>query len=190
MSRSGLSTERTISFERMLQDEQATTKLATTLAGMVRGGDVLLLSGPLGAGKTAFARALIRARLADPGLVVASPSFTLVQAYREPQGDEIWHADLYRLNGEEDVEGLGLEEAIDEGVLMLVEWPERAAALFEGISRLEIRLTPVARDENRRMVHLAGIGGDWPARLNAFACHETTGIPDPAPHSKNVRMEP
>ncbi|RMF17542.1 MAG: tRNA (adenosine(37)-N6)-threonylcarbamoyltransferase complex ATPase subunit type 1 TsaE [Alphaproteobacteria bacterium] len=174
----------------MLQDEQATARLATTLAGMVRRGDVLLLSGPLGAGKTAFARALIRARLADPGLVVASPSFTLVQTYCEPQGSEIWHADLYRLNGEEDVEDLGLEEAIDEGALMLVEWPERAAALFEGIDRLEIRLAPVACDDNRRLVHLAGIGGDWPARLNALACHEMTGISDPAPHHKKGRTEP
>ncbi|MEM7488306.1 MAG: tRNA (adenosine(37)-N6)-threonylcarbamoyltransferase complex ATPase subunit type 1 TsaE, partial [Pseudomonadota bacterium] len=89
-------------------------------------GDCLLLSGPVGAGKTAFARAVIHARLAAeerPPEDVPSPTFTLVQTY-DVGPFEIWHADLYRLTDPAEVLELGLEEAFRDAVC-LIEWPDR-----------------------------------------------------------------
>jgi tRNA threonylcarbamoyladenosine biosynthesis protein TsaE len=109
-----------------LDDEAATAALAEKLAARARPGDVVLLCGPLGAGKSSFARAFIRALAGDPGLVVPSPTFTLVQSYELP-GVSVWHYDLWRLNGPEALEELGWEEA-QEGIV-LVEWPERLGDL-------------------------------------------------------------
>ena len=111
-----------------VEDEVETGRLAARLAPMLHPGDTILLNGPLGAGKTHFARALIRTRLAAVGLAedVPSPTFTLVQTYDD--GDtEIWHCDLYRLFGPDDVAELGLEEAFDRAIC-LVEWPDRLGA--------------------------------------------------------------
>lgn len=112
-----------------LPDADATTRLGAWFAGRVGPGDVLLLSGPIGAGKTHFARALIQARLALAGRTedVPSPTFTLVQVY-EADGAEIWHADLYRLTHPDEATELGLDEAFDTA-LCLVEWPERLGDL-------------------------------------------------------------
>lgn len=104
-------------------DEMAA--LAVRLGKLLGPGDTLLLSGPIGAGKSHFARALIRARLADHGVVedIPSPTFTLVQTYQA--GDlEIWHADLYRLSLVDEVIELGLADAF-QTALCLVEWPDR-----------------------------------------------------------------
>ena len=90
-----------------LPDEDATGRLAARLAAILCPGDVLLLSGPIGAGKTAFARALIRAAMSNPAEDVPSPTFTLVQTYPTPRG-EIWHADLYRLSHPDEAVELGL----------------------------------------------------------------------------------
>ncbi|OYV26270.1 MAG: tRNA (adenosine(37)-N6)-threonylcarbamoyltransferase complex ATPase subunit type 1 TsaE [Acidocella sp. 20-63-7] len=109
-----------------LENEAATAALAEKLASRARPGDVVLLSGPLGAGKSSFARAFIRALAGDPGLVVPSPTFTLVQSY-ELSGVSVWHYDLWRLSGPESLEELGWEEA-QEGIV-LVEWPERLGDL-------------------------------------------------------------
>jgi tRNA threonylcarbamoyladenosine biosynthesis protein TsaE len=108
----------------MASPEQ-TTDLAETLAPRLLEGDVLLLSGPVGAGKSHFARSLIRWRMrrADALEDVPSPTFTLVQSYPLPDG-EIWHADLYRLSDPDEVEELGLSVAFEE-VICLVEWPDR-----------------------------------------------------------------
>lgn len=108
-----------------LADEAATAALARALRPRLRPGDVIALAGPIGAGKTAFARALIQDALAAEGRRedVPSPSFTLVQAYDTAQG-EIWHADLYRLSGPRDADELGLAEAFDRAIC-LVEWPDR-----------------------------------------------------------------
>jgi tRNA threonylcarbamoyladenosine biosynthesis protein TsaE len=106
-----------------LADEAATTRLAGCLAPRLGAGDCLLLSGDIGAGKTSFARALIRARLGHPREDVPSPSFTLVQTY--DAGDVvIWHVDLYRLSGPDGALELGLDAAFDQG-LCLIEWPDR-----------------------------------------------------------------
>jgi tRNA threonylcarbamoyladenosine biosynthesis protein TsaE len=105
-----------------LPDPDATERLARAMAPRLRPGDVLLLEGPIGAGKTHFARTLIQALLPVPE-DVPSPTFTLVQVYEGP-GFPIWHADLYRLSRPDEAGELGLAEAF-ETALCLVEWPER-----------------------------------------------------------------
>jgi tRNA threonylcarbamoyladenosine biosynthesis protein TsaE len=104
-----------------LPREEATTALGGWFAAHLQAGDTLLLSGPIGAGKSHFARAFIRARLGRQE-DVPSPSFTLVQTY---QADvEIWHSDLYRLSHPDEVFELGLDDAFSTAIC-LVEWPDR-----------------------------------------------------------------
>lgn len=120
-------------FERVLPDEPATGRLGEDIAAALKPGDVLALSGDLGAGKTTLARAIIRALAADAGLEVPSPTFTLAQSYdlRIPAH----HFDLYRLSGPDELEELGLAEAAADGIA-LVEWPERAPDAFDEAVRV------------------------------------------------------
>jgi tRNA threonylcarbamoyl adenosine modification protein YjeE len=110
-----------------LADEAETQRLGQDIAMALRVGDVLLLKGDLGAGKSTLARAIIRALADDPALEVPSPTFTLVQAYdtRVP----VRHFDLYRLSSSDELQELGLDEALQEAAV-LVEWPERAEGSF------------------------------------------------------------
>ena len=109
-------------FRTTLTDEEKTVALARQIAPLLVTGDTLLLEGAIGAGKSAFARALIRARLGRME-DVPSPTFTLVQTYEDPQGD-IWHCDLYRLTHPDEALELGLAEAFDTAIC-LIEWPDR-----------------------------------------------------------------
>lgn len=109
--------------ESFLADEAATARLGEDLAMALRPGDAIALKGDLGAGKSTLARALIRALADDAGLEVPSPTFTLVQSYetRIP----VHHFDLYRLASPDELDELGLDDALGQGAA-LVEWPERA----------------------------------------------------------------
>lgn len=120
-----------------LPDEAATLALARELGACVGAGDLVTLTGELGAGKTAFARGLIRGLTGDPALEVPSPTFTLLQTYDGPRFP-IVHADLYRIGGLDELAELGWEEAA-EGTLVLVEWPDRAEFLL-GAERLDVHL--------------------------------------------------
>ena len=138
-----------------LADLAATEALGARLARLLRPGDAVLLEGPLGAGKTALARALLRALLADPALEVPSPSYTLVQTYDTPIGP-VHHFDLWRLDGPDAVLELGWDEARD-GVV-LVEWPDRLGPLRPD-DALVVALRPEPGEA--RVAELAG----WPGRL-------------------------
>ena len=105
-----------------------TEAVARRLAPRLMPGDVILLDGPIGAGKSAFARALIRARLGNPDEDVPSPTFTIVQTYADATAD-IWHCDLYRLSHPQEAVELGLDEAF-ETAICLIEWPDRISALL------------------------------------------------------------
>lgn len=110
----------------LLPSESDTAHLAARLALHLRPGDCVLLSGSIGAGKSAFCRAVIRA-LCGPGTEVPSPSFTLVQPYDTPSGP-LWHCDLYRLSDVQEVIELGLDDAFPN-TICLIEWPDRLADL-------------------------------------------------------------
>ena len=129
-----------------LPDEAATDGLAKRLAPKLNAGDTLLLSGPIGAGKTHFSRALIRACL-GADTEVPSPTFTLIQTY-EGHGPEIWHADLYRLSHPDEVIELGLEAAFSTGIC-LVEWPDRLGDLTPATA---LNLTFAVEGEGRRVM--------------------------------------
>jgi tRNA threonylcarbamoyladenosine biosynthesis protein TsaE len=109
-----------------LPDLPATDRFAAGIAAVARPGDAILLAGPLGAGKTAFARAFLRAAADDPALDVPSPSFTLVQTYDTRRG-RVHHFDLWRLTGPSALAELGWDDARDD--IVLVEWPDRLGSL-------------------------------------------------------------
>lgn len=110
--------------EFILADEAATQGIAQVLATGVEGGLVMYLHGDLGAGKTTFARAFLRAL--GVGERVKSPTYSLVESYEFP-GHVAWHLDLYRIADPGELEWLGLDALSDEAALVLVEWPERGA---------------------------------------------------------------
>lgn len=119
--------------------EQQTAEIAAHLATQAKAGDVFLLEGTLGAGKSVFARAFVRA-LCGEKTEVPSPTFTLVQQYDSPKGP-LWHFDLYRLSDPDEIHDLGWEEALSGGIL-LVEWPERLGANRPPAARY-IRIEPL-----------------------------------------------
>ena len=125
-------------FSLALANETATAHLMADLALLIGAGDVVTLSGDLGAGKTAAARAMIRYLAGDETLEVPSPTFTLLQGYDLPSYPLV-HADLYRVNDASELEEIGLAP-LPEGVVALIEWPERAPAALPA-DRIDIALS-------------------------------------------------
>lgn len=138
-----------------LPDLPATERLAADVAAAARKGDAILLEGPLGAGKTVFARAFLRAATGDPALEVPSPTFTLVQSYETSLGP-VHHFDLWRLSGPDALDELGWDEARDD--IVLVEWPDRLGDL-RPVEVLNVALQSGAGES--RHATLSG----WPDRL-------------------------
>lgn len=142
----------------ILADETATEALGARLAALLKAGDVVTLSGPLGAGKTALARAVLRA--AGHTGEVPSPTFAIVQPYDE-LSPPIWHCDLYRLEDPGELDELGLDSILDDGAL-LIEWPERAG---EGAWPEALRLRLDVAEDGRRALTWqvpAAWEGRWP----------------------------
>ncbi len=123
--------------------EAETAAVAKSLAQKSRPGDTILLSGPLGAGKTTFARAFVRALTQNPTQEIPSPTFTLVQTYDTP-ATQIWHFDLWRLTNHHALEELAWDEA--QSGICLVEWPDRLGPLAPPHAlRITLTLQPQGR---------------------------------------------
>ncbi len=145
--------------------EAETIELAQEFSTLVRSGDAVMLSGDLGAGKTTFARAIIRELVADPMLEAPSPTFTLMQIY-EGAGKRVVHADFYRLENAAELADIGWEEATDDAIV-LVEWAERARETLSP-DRLEVRLSFVDGDNREaRRLTISGYGR-FVSRLASF----------------------
>jgi tRNA threonylcarbamoyladenosine biosynthesis protein TsaE len=139
-----------------LPDESATERLGAAVARALRRGDAVCLYGPLGAGKTTLARGLIRA-LTTPDQEAPSPTFTLVQFYDGPRFP-LAHFDLYRLTRAEEAYEIGLDEALEDGAV-LIEWPQRLDGRLP-IDRLDIELEPEGDGRRARLT----AHGAWEGR--------------------------
>ncbi len=136
----------------LLKDVQATLDVGRELGALLRRGDKLALSGTLGAGKTTLARGIL-AGLGYGG-EVPSPTFAIVQQYEPPETRiAVAHVDLYRIEDQEEIPELGLEDALDDGA-MIVEWPDRMPGSFwRDALKIELEITG---DGNRRLTWSAG----------------------------------
>jgi len=145
--------------------EAATAALAADLASLLRGGDVVALSGELGVGKTAFARALIRAIARNPAIEAPSPSFTLMQVYEGDFG-KIVHADFYRIEAVHELAELGWEDVVQDAIV-IVEWPERSKEIMDA-DHLDVALSYASEfGPDARIVTISGHGA-FAKRLEAF----------------------
>jgi tRNA threonylcarbamoyladenosine biosynthesis protein TsaE len=145
----------------ILKDEAATARLGAAIAGRLRAGEAVCLSGPLGAGKSTLARAMIRA-LTTPGEEVPSPTFTLVQFYEGPRL-RIAHFDLYRLADPEEAYEIGLDEALEDGAVA-IEWPERLQGRLPP-DRLDVEIALAGSGRSARLTPQ----GSWMGRVEGLA---------------------
>ncbi|MGC1277002.1 MAG: tRNA (adenosine(37)-N6)-threonylcarbamoyltransferase complex ATPase subunit type 1 TsaE [Xanthobacteraceae bacterium] len=159
------------SFTVTLANEEATRRLATDIAAALEPGDLVTLSGDLGAGKTTFARALIRYLAGDDAIEVPSPTFTFLQTYELPRFTLV-HADLYRVSATAELAELGFDD-LPESAVVLMEWPDRAAG-FLPPDRLDIAFTlALTSGPEMRNVRCVGYGSFVPrveriARIREF----------------------
>ncbi|WP_375550125.1 tRNA (adenosine(37)-N6)-threonylcarbamoyltransferase complex ATPase subunit type 1 TsaE [Oceanicaulis alexandrii] len=145
-----------------LPDPEANARLGARLARLLQPGDAVLLEGGLGAGKTTLARGVIEALTGEKD--APSPTYTLVQPYETDQGLGLLHADLYRLEDPEELDELGLDEALDHGAA-LIEWPDRMGR-WRPADRLEIVLKET--EAGGRTARLEAFGS-WETRLGGLA---------------------
>lgn len=148
-----------------MQSPDHTARLAEQIGAGLGPGDCLLLDGPVGAGKTHFARHLIWSLMEVPE-EVPSPTFTLVQTYATT-GGEIWHGDLYRLSSAQEVEELGLAGAFDTAIC-LIEWPQLLGALTPA-GALALRFRPDLKNEDVRQITLDAASDRWTSLLKHLA---------------------
>src|ERR1700735_2875903 len=144
-----------------LPDEAATGALAVQLAAMLDDGLVIYLDGPLGAGKTSFARALLTAL--GVGERVKSPTYSLVEGY-QAKDRPAWHLDLYRIADPGELEWLGLDALSDSAAVVLVEWPERGRGALPAPD-LELELTYEGLGRSARLRPRTARGERLVARL-------------------------
>lgn len=151
-------------FQIVLTREAETAAFGQRLASWLRAGDVVLLGGDLGAGKTTLARAVIETLTGADD--VPSPTYTIIQTYDLNTGGELWHADLYRVEDEAELDELGLEDAFEDAIC-LIEWPDRLGA-YRPQSYLALDITLEAGEETQvRRVRITGRGA-WEERLDDF----------------------
>ncbi len=158
--------EHTLEFVSRSPDQ--TQRLGARLGGLLRGGDVICLEGPLGSGKTCLAQGMGRGW--GVGQTLISPTFVLVREYTRP-GDTVrlYHVDLYRISGVDEALGLGIDEFLgDARVVCVIEWAERARPLMPS-EYLWIRLDFAGRaDQTRRALHFMAQGEHHTALLREF----------------------
>lgn len=160
----------TILMEKACKGQADVETFAAKVASLVQAGDILALTGDLGAGKTTFSRAFVRAALKDSAVEVPSPTFTLVQSYDTDNGFIIFHTDLYRLHEPDDVYDLGLDDERAEAVL-LVEWPDRMPEeWWQGALEISLKRPAgaAAGEDEERTIILSGNALLWRKRLEAL----------------------
>jgi len=143
-----------------LDNEKTTNDFGIVLSKLIEEGDIILLDGEMGSGKTFLARSIISNLLEEKfkGMEIPSPTFTLIQEYK-CKNFILGHADLYRIKNNNELDALGIEDILDQGCL-LVEWPEKIKELYEN-NTLEIKF----KDFNgRKSIELKNIKG-WDIRL-------------------------
>jgi tRNA threonylcarbamoyl adenosine modification protein YjeE len=144
------------SFTVVLDDEAALPSLVIEVLNALEPGDLVTLSGDLGAGKTTFVRAAIRSLAGDETIAVPSPTFTLMQSYELPRFPVV-HADLYRLSGTAELAELGFDD-LPENAVMFLEWPDRAGGLLPP-DRIDIAFTTIPKAGlQARNVRITGFG--------------------------------